>query len=152
SNLTAAGAPTFELGPTVTWNVFDREASYARIRQSDSIAAAALVRYQATVTQALEELDTAVRSWGQERARQTQLKAAQVESARASELARLRYQEGVEDFLSVLDAERNLLLIEDQLSLSEINLAQELVNIHRALGGGWDTTQVPAYQAYQADP
>jgi multidrug efflux system outer membrane protein len=152
SNLTAAGAPTFELGPTVTWNVFDREASYARIRQSDSVAAAALVRYQATVTQALEELDTAVRSWGQERARQTQLKAAQVESARASELARLRYQEGVEDFLSVLDAERNLLLIEDQLSLSEINLAQELVNIHRALGGGWDTTQAPPYQAYRADP
>ena len=55
----------------------------------------------------------------------------------ASELAQIRYSEGVEDFLTVLDAQRQFLINEDQLVSSKIIRAQSLLNLYRALGGGW---------------
>lgn len=137
SDLTAAGAPYFALGPSITWNLFDREAIYASIRAADSNASAALVNYQATVTGALEEVDSAISAYRNERLRQIRLRDARVASREATDLARLRYQEGIEDFLDVLDAQRNLLLIEDQVAQSDIRLAQALIDIHLALGGGW---------------
>jgi multidrug efflux system outer membrane protein len=141
SNLVASGAPFFALGPSITWNLFDREATYARIRAADSNATAAVARYQATVTGALEEVDSAISAYRNERQRRTQLAAALESSREASALARLRYREGIEDFLTVLDAERNLLQIEDQLAQSDIAVAQYLIDIHLALGGGWETDE-----------
>lgn len=136
-DLAASGAPLYAVGPSLTWNLFDREAIYARIRQADSAAEVAMARYEATVTTALEETDTAISAWLNERVRRTQLAAARTASDEASHLARLRYREGVEDFLTVLDAERSLLAVEDELAQSEIQLAQSLIDIHLALGGGW---------------
>ncbi|MGE0486931.1 MAG: efflux transporter outer membrane subunit [Gammaproteobacteria bacterium] len=148
SSLTAAGGPFFALGPTLTWNVFDRAAIYARIGQQDAAAAASVARFEATVTGALEEVDTALRSWLDERERRARLEQARSASRDARRLAQLRYREGVEDFLTVLDAERRLLEIEDQLALSEIALAQSLVAIYRALGGGWEATSPPEFAPY----
>ena len=58
-------------------------------------------------------------------------------SEKATSLARLRYQYGVSDFLTVLDAERTLLQAQDQLAQSETNTATALVTVYEALGGGW---------------
>ncbi len=63
-------------------------------------------------------------------------------SARAGEqavsLARSRYQGGIADFLTVLDAERTQLGVEDQLAQSETDTATSLVAVYKALGGGWE--------------
>lgn len=147
-NLAAAGAPFFTFGPALRWNIFDRQAIYARIAQADSAAAAGVARYQTTVTQALEEVDTAVSAYGNERERQAQLVAAVAASRDAAQLAELRFKEGAEDFLTVLDAERSLLQLEDQQAVSAVNVAQRLVDIHRALGGGWQNASLPAHQPY----
>lgn len=139
SSLDAAGAPFFALGPSVSWNLFDREATYALIRQQDAAAAADMARYEAAVTNALEEVDSAVNAWRNERERRLQLQAARDASHAAWRLAQVRYKEGVEDFLTVLEAQRSLLLIDDQLAQSQIDFAQKLIDIYLALGGGWET-------------
>jgi outer membrane protein, multidrug efflux system len=53
-------------------------------------------------------------------------------------LARQRYQAGVKDFLTVLDAERTLLAAQDQLADSETRTPTALVAVYKALGGGWE--------------
>lgn len=144
SDLVAAGAPFFSLGPSITWNLFDREAIYARIRQADSSATANLALYEATVTTALEEVDSALSAWRNERMRRQLLGDARKASRDAARLARLRYREGAEDFLTVLDAQRSLLFTEELLVLSEIEVAQTLIDIHLALGGGWEAEAIPS--------
>ena len=94
SNLDSVGAPFFELGPRLSWNLFDREAIHARIRAQDSQTATALANYRRTVTIALEEVDTALAAYTQQRLRQQNLEAAREASVQASSLARLRYREG----------------------------------------------------------
>lgn len=138
SNLTAPGAPFLTIGPNLTWNIFDRQAIYARIRAADSTADAAVARYEQTVTRALEEVDSALSAYANELRRKSQLESAHASSLEASRLANLRYREGVEDFLTVLDAERSQLEIEDQFAQSQIAVAQFLVDIHLALGEGWE--------------
>jgi len=148
SGLIDAGAPFFALGPSITWNVFDRSAIYANISLADSSAAANLARYEATVTRALEEVDTSISAYRNERLVQMQLDDAVDSSRVAADLARLRYREGVEDFLDVLDAQRSVLVIEDQRAVSGIRLAQNLIDIHLALGGGWNVLSQPAHRPY----
>ncbi len=139
SNLGSPGAPFMTVGPALTWNLFDRGAIHARIRAADASADAALASYESIVTRALEEVDSALSAYRNEQQRARQLEAAADASRQASSLANLRYREGVEDFLTVLDAERSLLDVEDQLAQSRVAVAQFLIDIHLALGGGWQS-------------
>ena len=57
------------------------------------------------------------------------------ESARAAGIARLRYREGVADFLSLLDAERTQLQAEDSAAQAEADVFTAIVGLYRAVGG-----------------
>ena len=149
SRLLTGGAFGFGIGPSLTWNIFDREAIYARIRQSDATADANLARYQKTVSSALQEADTALANYVRELDRRLQLRAAADASRRAADLANQRYEAGVENFLTVLDAQRTLLQAEDALAQSDIQIAQNLIGVFKALGGGWETAPATGVQRYR---
>ena len=55
-------------------------------------------------------------------------------------LARARYSDGVEQFVTVLDAERSLLQAEQQHAASTMNVSLNVVQLFKALGGGWEET------------
>jgi NodT family efflux transporter outer membrane factor (OMF) lipoprotein len=57
---------------------------------------------------------------------------------RTLRLAEVRYREGVDDQLSVLDAQRTLFLARDQLEQTRLARLQASVGLYRALGGGWE--------------
>jgi outer membrane protein TolC len=86
---------------------------------------------------ALEEVENALSAHGRELLRQESLSASVAANRRALELATDRYASGLEDFLSVLDAQRSVYAAEDQLVQSEKNTAVTLIAIYKALGGGW---------------
>ena len=48
------------------------------------------------------------------------------------------FRSGVSDFLAVLDAERNLLSTQQQLTESTTAISANLVSLYKALGGGWN--------------
>ena len=52
-------------------------------------------------------------------------------------LAMTRYKEGETDYTTLLDAERQLLRVQKSLAQSQGDIAQSLVALYRALGGGW---------------
>jgi len=60
-------------------------------------------------------------------------------SEKANQLAHLRYQAGVADFLTVLDTELRLLQDQSELAQSETAVATALTAVYKALGGGWET-------------
>ncbi|WP_213878881.1 efflux transporter outer membrane subunit [Pseudomonas sp. dw_358] len=65
------------------------------------------------------------------------------------ELAQNRFQHGVENFLPVLDAQRNLFSAREQLATNRLQQLESQVQLYRALGGGWDDTQLAS--AHPAD-
>ena len=53
--------------------------------------------------------------------------------------ARLRFDEGYTSYIEVLDAERSLFNVERSYTQTQAALLQSLVNLYKAMGGGWVT-------------
>ncbi|MBF6648205.1 efflux transporter outer membrane subunit [Methylobacter sp. BlB1] len=140
SGLGATGSDTYSAGPRISWAALDLGRVYARIKAADASAEASLAQYEQTVLNALEETENALVNYNRERARRALLTTAAKASERAHQLAHLRFQEGVTDFLTVLDTEQRLLQDQDRLAQSETATATALAALYKALGGGWEST------------
>lgn len=66
------------------------------------------------------------------------------EARRSLRLAELRYREGADSLLAVLDAQRALFAAQDQLAVLRLARLTDAVALYKALGGGWSTGD-PAY-------
>jgi len=132
------GIDTFSIGPSIFWAAFDLGRVRARIRAADARTEAALAQYEQRVLLALEETENSLVDFQRQQARRDLLRASAQASEKASGLAKLRYQFGVADFLTVLDAERTRLIAEDLLADSETRTALTLIAVYKALGGGWE--------------
>lgn len=121
----------------VDWSFLDVGRVRARIAAAEAGAEENLARYEQTVLRALEETENALVRYRHARAELGHLQSAAEAGARGAELARLRFEGGLVDFLQVVDAERARLDAEDQLAQSQARTANALVSIYRALAGGW---------------
>jgi len=115
--------------------------SGGRIRANIQVQAArqdqALRQYEKTVLTAVEEVENAVSAQTREQRRLDALRAAVAANRRALDLATERYTGGLENFLSVLDAQRAVYGAEDGLAQSETNAMVSLIAVYKAVGGGW---------------
>jgi NodT family efflux transporter outer membrane factor (OMF) lipoprotein len=145
TGLGKSGSDTFAVGPGIFWAAFDLGRVRARIRAADARTEAALAQYEQRVLLALEETENALVDFSRQQGRRDLLRASAQASERAVDLARQRYQFGVADFLTVLDAERTLLAAQDQLADSETRTATALVAVYKALGGGWELAPANLY-------
>jgi multidrug efflux system outer membrane protein len=138
SGLGAAGSEAYSMGPRISWAALDLGRVYARIKAADASAEANLAQYEQTVLNALEETENALVAYNRERSRRALLASAAQASEKAHHLAHLRFEEGIADFLTVLDTELRLLQDQRQLAQSETATATALIAIYKALGGGWE--------------
>ena len=144
-----AGADTYSIGPRISWAAFDLGRVRARMKAANARADAELASYEKTVLIALEETEGALVDFGRVRIRRDELQESAKYAATAVELATQRYQGGIDEFLTVLDAQRTQLSIQEQLAQSETRTATALVAVYKALGGGWEI-EYPAKPGDQA--
>ncbi len=132
------GARQYGLGPTISIPIFEggRLRGTLALRKVEQQEAA--LSYQQTVLQAWHDVDNAMTAYAAEQRRRDALQASVVQNERALSLSRARYTQGVEDFLNVLDNERTLLQAQLQLAESTTTVSQNLVQLYKALGGGWE--------------
>jgi multidrug efflux system outer membrane protein len=119
--------------------IFNAGRTGANVRFVEAVQRELVVNYQRTIYTAFREVSdglAAHRKTSEQRAEQERL----VETLRAStQLSTQRYEGGVDNYLQVLDAQRNL--FQGELALARLR-QQELaaiVQLYRALGGGWQT-------------
>ncbi|MCB9898023.1 MAG: efflux transporter outer membrane subunit [Planctomycetes bacterium] len=137
-NLFDVASRVFHIGPTLGWDVFDAGRVRDRVAAQSAVRDEAFSAYEAVVLAALEEVENALVGYVQEQLRRDALSEA-TEAARSSlALATDQYGAGIVDFVVVLDAQRTLLSLEDQLATSEGAITSELVRLYKALGGGWE--------------
>jgi NodT family efflux transporter outer membrane factor (OMF) lipoprotein len=132
------GARQYGLGPTISIPIFEGGKLRATLELRKVEQQEAALNYQQTVLQAWHDVDNALTAYAAEQRRHDALSAAVDQNHRAVSLSRDRYVQGVADFLDVLDAERQLLSAQLQLADSGTTLSQNLVQLYKALGGGWE--------------
>lgn len=129
-------ALNFNVGPSITWSLTDLLRAKDRVAGANASAQAAFAEYEQTILVALAEVESALVQQANLQRQLTELTEAERASAAASRLARLRYENGASDFLSVLDAERRELEAADQLAAIRTATARAQVSLFRALRAG----------------
>lgn len=121
----------------ITSPIFDA----GRIRANIEAAAAAEQRavdaYRSTVLTALAETENALIACRRSAERLASLEKATRLAREADQLARQRYEAGEIDFLDVLDSQRTLLNLEDNLLSTRTDRTTAYIRLYQALGGGW---------------
>jgi multidrug efflux system outer membrane protein len=140
-----AASRSYLIGPGISWPAFDLGRVHEQIAGARAGAVIALDQYHGTVLNALEETEDALVTHARDRDQLAHAQDAASASATAARLAMIRYQGGMVDFLSVLDAERTELQAEDALAQDRTEAATSLIAVYKALGGGWETAPLPRY-------
>lgn len=137
SALFERGSETRLIALGIDWSFLDIGRVRARIAASDADASAALAAYQQAVLLALEDTENALVGHARAREQDVLLERAAIDSARAAELARTRFEAGGTGLLEVLDAERTRLLAQDAFADARTRSTTSAVTLFRALAGGW---------------
>lgn len=132
-----SGATVASLGPNAAQSLYaggaltaNRDAAIARLDQ-------ALLVYRSTALNALREVSDALVAY-ERSGEQLELEQVRVTAQRESlRLADKRFTAGVVSFIEVLDAQRGLLAAETDFVSARLARQRALVQVYRALGGGW---------------
>jgi outer membrane protein, multidrug efflux system len=136
ADLGGTGTRVVGLGARLVWSGLDAGRAQAQVDAAAARRDGALVAWRAAVLGALEEAELALRAAASAREQLASLEAAEQAATRAAALARARFEAGVSDFLSVLDAERERLAASDRAAAARGAGASSIVAVFRALGGG----------------
>lgn len=134
----------WSFGPSVSWNIFDAGAIRQNIKVQTARQEQALIQYESAVLQALEEVENVLVAYAKEQDRRDSLAKAEAAAERATLLAQDQYEAGLVNFNNVLDSQRALLILQDQLAQSEGTVTSNLVRLYKALGGGWTSLEPAA--------
>jgi NodT family efflux transporter outer membrane factor (OMF) lipoprotein len=130
---------SWSIGPSVSWPLFDAGRIRANIAIQTAAQEQALLSYRSTILFALQEVESTLVAYVAEQQHRRALIVAVAAERRALELSTQLYRQGETDFLNVLVAQRALYSSEDALVQSDRNVAQNLVALYKALGGGWES-------------
>ena len=143
-DITLGAGNFFSVGPGISLPLFTGGRIRSNIAVQDARQRAALINYRSSVLNALEEVQNALVNYAQEQERRDRLNEAAQQSQLAVDLATEQYKAGLTDFLSVLDAQRELYADEDQAVQSQTSVTTNVIALYRALGGGWNVGPVVA--------
>jgi outer membrane protein, multidrug efflux system len=129
------------LGPALVWNIFDWGRLSNQILVQDARFQQLYEQYQATVLRAARELDDAATGFAKSRAQVDIVADSVVAARRSQDLATLQYREGLVDFQRVLDSQRSLFNQQERLVNTQGSVAQNLIAVYKALGGGWEAAR-----------
>jgi outer membrane protein, multidrug efflux system len=136
---TAAWAP----GATLVQTIFDA----GRLRSQVDVAASRerelIESYRRSILAALADVESALASSSRTAGQELLQEQVVEQSRRSLRLAEIRYREGVDDLLTVLDAQRTLFQSEDQLAQTRLSRLQASIDLFKALGGGWKMIEPP---------
>src|SRR5882762_718004 len=142
TNLFSPTSTAFAVGPSVSIPIFEGGKLRGSLALRESRQREAAIFFQRTVLQAWKEVDDALTAYREVQRRRADVARSVTENQAALQAARQRYSEGAIDFLNIIATQAQLLQSENDLADSDTQIATYLVNLYRALGGGWEIADV----------
>jgi multidrug efflux system outer membrane protein len=125
--------------PYLSWNVLDFGRTATAVRQAEAGHDEAVANYEAAVLGALQDANTSLSRYGQQRQVVQRQLAQQASSGRTLGLAQQRRQAGVSGQLDLLDARRSDIDAQMKSLDGEATLLKDFVALQKSLGLGWST-------------
>ena len=137
SNLFSGPARTWSWAAPLTAPIFTAGAIRGQVEAAEAVNREFLIQYEQSIQAGFREVEDALIDQRRSRER-LEVQTRQVDTLRNyARMARLRFETGHTSYLEVLDAERSLFNAELAQAQTKGALFQALVNLYKAMGGGW---------------
>ncbi|MBN1395701.1 MAG: efflux transporter outer membrane subunit [Pirellulales bacterium] len=137
ADLYRSAATTGAIGPSLRWNILNYGRLLNNIRVHDARFQELAATYQNSVLRANEEVENALVSFLRSQEEVRLLSDSATAAADAVRTTMTQYREGKVDFNRVFDLQIFLAQQQDLQVQSSGNVAKSLIEVYRALGGGW---------------
>ncbi|HTU25302.1 MAG TPA: TolC family protein [Pirellulales bacterium] len=124
--------------PTLQWNVLNYGRIVNNIAVQDARLQQTVLTYQQTVLRAGREVEDALVGFVQAEQQAARLEASVREAEKSVQLVITQFEGGITDFNRVFNAQTLLVQQQDQLAQARGSIALNLIQVYRALGGGWE--------------
>ena len=152
SSLFSGPARTWSAGAEVLQPLLNSQRSLYQLDLADAQKRQALLQYQKSVQTAFQEVSDALLARQQDADVQAAQEAQVDAQRRANTIALARYRVGYASYFNVIDADRDLFTAELSLSAARLNTLLSVVQLYRALGGGWQAQPAADTAATSAAP
>lgn len=133
----SGGSFAYSIAPTLTWTLFDgfaRKSNAASMRHQMQIG---IDNYNQTVLTAVTEVEDAIASYKSASQSISLLENCVEQSGKSLKLSMDLYKQGLAAFTNVIDAQTSLLQYENKLVECKAQALAALINLYKALGGGY---------------
>src|SRR5271157_301822 len=124
--------------PGFSWNILNYGRIRNNVRMQEAKTQELIATYQNTVLSAGREVQSPLRGFLRSREQAEELDRSVKAATAATRLGVQQYRTGTIDFNRVFNLETTQVQQQDQLAIAAGNIALNLVNVYRALGGGWE--------------
>jgi len=147
SDLFSGASKIWQYGASLSAPVFTAGQLAGQVQVAEAQQKQALLGYQKAIQDAFRSVNDALIDQDRTRA-QLAAQRQQIDSLKTyADTARLRYDNGYTSYLEVVDAERSLFNAQLTFTQSEQTLLQAMINLYKAMGGGWTAQAQPAVAA-----
>ena len=137
SNLFSGPSKAWTFVPQITQPIFTGGRLKSNLKFAKAQQEFAVVQYQQTIQNAFKEVSDGLIQYQKVREIRAQQELLVATLRERSRLAHLRYEGGVDTLLNALDSDRELFDAELNLTQTKRNELLSLVQLYKALGGGW---------------
>ncbi|GEA62293.1 efflux transporter outer membrane subunit [Vibrio comitans] len=140
-DLFSSDSLAWSVGGGIKWNLFDGGRKDALLSIQEANLESALLRYQGSVNTAISEVEILLSAYDDSRQYHKRISEAQEYGEQAYVRAQALYRSGLINQIELIDAQRQLLLLDEQELLARAQTAQLVVQLHKALGGSWNAQE-----------
>lgn len=137
ADLFRSGAMSGSIGPSLRWNILNYGRILNNVRVQDARFQELAVTYQQSVLRANEEVENALVAFLRSQQQVKRLSESVDAAEKATRLTMTQYREGNADFNRVFDLQIFLTQQQDLQAQASGDVARNLIEVYRALGGGW---------------
>jgi NodT family efflux transporter outer membrane factor (OMF) lipoprotein len=135
--LYSGGSLVHSVGPGFKWNLLNWGRLKSLVEARRAAHDQALLRYQAAVLKAVQEVESALVEYNRNQVRAKELESLVLVTRKSVEVSKLRYEQNLINFDRVLDAQRSLATAEGNYASARGDVILSLIRTYKALGGGW---------------
>ncbi|MEH6590984.1 MAG: TolC family protein [Halioglobus sp.] len=137
-SFSASNAVSAAVGPGFSWNIFQYGRIKNQVRIEDARFQEALVNYNQQVLDAVREVSNALVAYQYSREQADYNLAAVESSIRAFNISATQYDAGLVTYQRLLSTVEKMTLREDAYAQNRGSIAKNIVDLYKAMGGGWE--------------
>jgi outer membrane protein, multidrug efflux system len=136
-SLFKAGTAAWSFAPQITMPIFEGGQNIANLNLANVQKRIEIADYEKAIQSAFREVADGLAARGTYEQQIAALQRNTFANQRSLDLSELRYKNGVDSYVSVLLAQTNLYTAQQTLIQTQLARQTNLVDLYRALGGGW---------------